>query len=72
HVLDDRLRPVPDGVPGEIYVSGTQVTRGYLGRPGLTSGRFVADPFAGNGTRMYRSGDLAIRRDGTLEYLGRS
>nr|WP_237421984.1 non-ribosomal peptide synthetase [Gordonia sp. SID5947] len=72
HVLDDRLRPVPDGVPGEIYVSGTQVTRGYLGRPGLTSGRFVADPFAGDGKRMYRSGDLAIRREGSLEYLGRS
>ncbi|MDY6808871.1 MAG: amino acid adenylation domain-containing protein, partial [Actinomycetota bacterium] len=72
HLLDDRLRPVPDGVPGEIYVSGTQVTRGYLGRPGLSSIRFVADPFAADGTRMYRSGDLAIYRDGTLEYLGRS
>ncbi|MGC4936006.1 amino acid adenylation domain-containing protein, partial [Gordonia sp. DT30] len=71
-VLDDRLRPVPDGMPGEIYVSGTQVTRGYLGRPELTGVRFVADPFAGAGQRMYRSGDVAIRHGDTLEYLGRS
>ncbi|WP_156525446.1 non-ribosomal peptide synthetase, partial [Gordonia sp. 852002-50816_SCH5313054-c] len=72
HVLDERLRPVPDGTPGEIYVSGTQVTRGYLGRPELTGVRFVADPFAGDGRRMYRSGDVAIRHGDTLEYLGRS
>ncbi|MGV9827103.1 amino acid adenylation domain-containing protein, partial [Gordonia sp. NPDC003429] len=72
HVLDERLRPVPDGTPGEIYVSGTQVTRGYLGRPELTGVRFVADPFAGDGRRMYRSGDIAIPHGDTLEYLGRS
>ena len=72
HLLDDRLRRVPDGVPGEIYVSGAQVTRGYVGRGALTSTRFVADPFADDGARMYRSGDLGIYRDGTLEYLGRS
>ncbi|WP_156529367.1 non-ribosomal peptide synthetase, partial [Gordonia sp. 852002-10350_SCH5691597] len=72
HVLDERLRPVPDGTPGEIYVSGKQVTRGYLGRPELTGVRFVADPFAGDGQRMYRSGDVAIRHGDTLEYLGRS
>ncbi|UEA58096.1 amino acid adenylation domain-containing protein [Gordonia otitidis] len=72
HLLDERLRRVPDGVPGEIYVSGTQVTRGYLDQPALTSARFVADPFAGDARRMYRSGDIGIFRDGTLEYLGRS
>ena len=72
HLLDDRLRGVPDGVPGEIYVSGGQVTRGYLEQPGLTATRFVADPFSGDGSRMYRSGDLGIYRDGALEYLGRS
>ncbi|MCX4650536.1 amino acid adenylation domain-containing protein [Streptomyces microflavus] len=76
YVLDDRLQPVPPGVTGEMYVAGQGVALGYLGRPDLTAGRFVADPFAhlfgDSGTRMYRSGDLARRRaDGTLEYFGR-
>ncbi|MFK0146612.1 amino acid adenylation domain-containing protein [Streptomyces griseus] len=76
YVLDDRLQPVPPGVTGEMYVAGEGVALGYLGRPDLTAGRFVADPFAHlfgeNGKRMYRSGDLARRRaDGTLEYFGR-
>lgn len=74
HVLDDRLGPVVEGAPGELYIGGAGLAVGYLGRPALTSERFVADPYGHDrGARLYRTGDLVRRHlDGRIEILGRA
>ncbi|MFG2822892.1 non-ribosomal peptide synthetase [Kitasatospora sp. NPDC048365] len=72
-VLDERLAEVPDGEVGELFVTGEQLALGYVGRPGLTSSRFVPDPYAADGSRMYRTGDRVSRAaDGTVSYRGRA
>ncbi|RKH68628.1 non-ribosomal peptide synthetase, partial [Corallococcus llansteffanensis] len=74
YVLDERLQPVPLGVPGELYIGGLGVVRGYLARPELTAERFLPDSFSHRpGARMYRTGDLTRwRMNGTMEFLGRA
>ncbi|MFE6868129.1 amino acid adenylation domain-containing protein [Kitasatospora sp. NPDC057692] len=73
YVLDERLQPVPYGLPGELYLGGAGVAHGYRGRPGLTARRFLPDPYGPPGSRVYRTGDLVRRRPGGgLEFVGRA
>ncbi len=72
YVLDSHLNPVPQGAAGELYLGG-DLARGYWAKPALTAERFLPDPFAGKGARLYRTGDRVRQRaDGTVEYLGRA
>ncbi|MBE1561823.1 non-ribosomal peptide synthetase [Nonomuraea africana] len=72
HVLDDLLEPCPPGVPGELYIGGPQLARGYLDRPALSAERFVPDPYGGPGARLYRTGDrVVLGPDGAIGFLGR-
>ena len=72
YLLDADLQPVPQGVSAELYLAGAGITRGYLARPGMTAEKYVPNPFAGNGERLYRSGDLTrYQADGALQYIGR-
>ena len=72
YILDQHYSPVPIGIPGEYYIGGEGIARGYLNSPELTSEKFIVDPFRNNGDRLYRTGDLAcFHSTGDIEFLGR-
>ncbi len=72
YILDQHLQPVPVGVPGELYIGGTGLSRGYLGQPEMTADRFLPDPFSASGARLYKTGDLArFLPDGCIDFIGR-
>jgi len=72
YILDDRFQPLPIGVPGELYIGGDSVARGYLNQPELTAERFIRNPFSNRESRLYKTGDLArYLPDGNIEFLGR-
>ncbi len=73
YILDSHLKPLPIGIPGELYISGAGLARGYLNRPDLTDEKFISNPFSNeSGSRLYKTGDLArYLPDGNIEYLGR-
>ncbi|MFY9137450.1 amino acid adenylation domain-containing protein [Zwartia sp.] len=73
YILDATLEPVPDGILGELYLAGVGLARGYFNRGGLTAEKFIANPFGAPGTRMYRTGDIAVRlANGAIQFLGRA
>jgi tyrocidine synthetase-3 len=73
YVLDAQLNPAPMGVPGELFIGGLLLARGYINRPDLTNQKFITNPFVNDGSRMYATGDrVRWREDGQLEYLGRT
>ena len=73
HILDNAMRELPQGEPGELYLAGASLARGYRNRPDLTAQRFLTSPFSGNGNRFYRTGDLArVLPNGEIEFLGRA
>ncbi len=73
YLLDQRLHPVPIGVPGELYIGGEGLAHGYLNQPAMTAENFIPNPFASSGARLYKTGDLAqFLADGAIEFLGRA
>jgi amino acid adenylation domain-containing protein/non-ribosomal peptide synthase protein (TIGR01720 family) len=72
YILDQQLRSVPSGVPGELHLGGAGLARGYINRPEATAEKFIPNPFSDNGERLYKTGDLArYLNDGRIEFLGR-